>query len=301
MWCRVAERMSGHRTAGRTHLLTEDVLRFETVLALDEFGVSADRLRVEVLDPALAGGKLDLVVDPPRGTVIEFKFPRDSSTGFSPDTMTMGELLRDFFRVAAVPAEDRWVVQLLNTRLVRYLEAAHSRYGLGWVDAPGQVLELAPRTVSSLPSTARRAMGDMSFGGGVSATCTVAQQVASQLILLAYRVDALRSVSDALEPRAPEAPAVRGIAGPPRVDRGTRDGARREILDAARAVMTRTGRSSFTMPEVIAEMRRRGTGYAEATIRTMISSHLCANANGDGVAGYTDLTRVGRGRYRLHS
>lgn len=43
------------------------------------------------------------------------------------------------------------------------------------------------------------------------------------------------------------------------------------------------------MPEVIAEMRRRGTGYAEGTIRTMISAHTCAESTGPGVAGYADL------------
>jgi hypothetical protein len=53
------------------------------------------------------------------------------------------------------------------------------------------------------------------------------------------------------------------------------------------------------MADVIAEMRRRGTGYAETTIRTMIASHLCANATGPGVAAYRDLTRVGHGLYRL--
>ena len=88
----------------------------------------------------------------------------------------------------------------------------------------------------------------------------------------------------------PEAPAPRG---------GTRDGARREILDAARAVTTRSGRATFTIADVIAEMRRRGTGYAESTIRSMISAHLCAEATGPGVAGYADLTRVGHGLYRL--
>jgi hypothetical protein len=42
-----------------------------------------------------------------------------------------------------------------------------------------------------------------------------------------------------------------------------------------------------------------GDTCAEATIRTVISAHLCAEATGDGVAGYADLTRVGRGMYRL--
>ena len=55
------------------------------------------------------------------------------------------------------------------------------------------------------------------------------------------------------------------------------------------------------MPEVIDEMRRRGSTYSETAIRTMISAHLCAEATGAGVAAYPDLTRVGRGVYRLHT
>jgi hypothetical protein len=232
VWRAVAARVDSHTAAGRTHVLTEDVLRFETVLALEDLGVSADRLRVEVLAPALAGGKLDLVVDPPRGTVVEFKFPRDSSTGISPDTLTLGALLRDFFRVAAVPAQQRWVVQLLNVRLIRYLDSAHRRYGLGWAAAPGQRLQLAPAAVSSLPATARRPIGGLSIGGGVKATCMLAEQVTSQLTLFAYWVDALWPASQALEPAAsgtvqvpaPPEPRPYPLRDPYR--------ARSEILDA---------------------------------------------------------------------
>ena len=46
-------------------------------------------------------------------------------------------------------------------------------------------------------------------------------------------------------------------------------------------------------------LRRRGTGYADSTIRTMIGAHLCAEATGEGVAGYADFTRAGRGQYRF--
>ena len=63
VWSDVARRMARHREAGRAHLLTEDVLRFESVLALEAVGVDADRLTAEVLTPSLAGGKLDLVVE----------------------------------------------------------------------------------------------------------------------------------------------------------------------------------------------------------------------------------------------
>ena len=55
--------------------MTEDTLRFETVLSLGEAGMSPDRLAVEVVAAELGGGKLEFVADPPAGTVIEFKFP----------------------------------------------------------------------------------------------------------------------------------------------------------------------------------------------------------------------------------
>lgn len=63
--------------------------------------------------------------------------------------------------------------------------------------------------------------------------------------------------------------------------------------------MTRGGSSEFTMQQVLDEMHRRGTEYADSTIRTMLASHLCAEATGEGVAGYSDVTRTRRGTYRL--
>src|SRR4051794_34220395 len=34
--------------------------------------------------------------------------------------------------------------------------------------------------------------------------------------------------------------------------------------------------------------------------RTMISPHLCADATGEGIGGYADFTRAGRGLYPVH-
>jgi hypothetical protein len=296
VWPDVAGRIAVHRGAGRGHLLTEDTVRLETVLSLSDHGVSSDRLAAEVLVPVLAGGKLDLVVDPPDGTVIELKYPRDSRTGFSPDTMTFGELLRDFLRVAAVPAQDRWVVQVVNRRLVRYLDGVCHRHGLHWPVRPGDVLELRPDVVATLPGTAVRAIGAATAAGTVTARCALTRQVDDELTLYAHQVDAavapiVTAAQDGDVPAAPAQPSTRAAAG--------RDGARRHIIDAARSIVTKTGQNTFTMSDVISEMHTRGTPYADATIRTMVSSHLCAEAAGDGVAGYTDFTRVGRGVYRL--
>lgn len=305
VWAAVAARVAAHRAAGRGHLLTEDTVRLETVLVLEQFGVAPGRLAAEVPAPELAGGKLDLAVDFPGGAVVELKYPRDSRTGFSPDTMTFGELLRDFLRVAAVPAGDRWVVQLLNDRLVRYVASAGLRHGLGWAESVGGTVTLPAAALSALPVTAARAIGTAAVPGTVTATCAVLEPVGDGLSLYAFRVDALPvSVSPVDAPSTgaggtvpPPAEAVSVDAAP---SRATRDGARVEILASARAVVARSGQEAFTMPEVIAEMRRRGTGYADSTIRTMIAAHLCADATGEGVASYADFTRAGRGQYRFN-
>lgn len=303
LWRDVAVRVADHREAGRGHLLTEDTVRMETVRALEQAGVVPKRVRIEVPNPAVLGkGKLDLVVDPPDGVVVELKYPRDSATGFSPDTMTLGELLRDFLRVAAVAADDRWVVQVLNDRLVKYLVAAFARYDLQWAGAPKDVLRLPHAAIAALPKTAKDAIDVAAVAETVSATLEVREPVGpvgEKLTLFAYRVDGLAvSEVDPLPADAPPEPSIMAGALTAAV---TRDGARQEILDAARAVVARSAGAPFTMPDVIAEMDRRGSGYAEATIRTMISAHLCAESTGEGVAGYADFTRVGRGLYRFRT
>ncbi|WP_369252419.1 hypothetical protein [Geodermatophilus amargosae] len=200
VWAAVAARVAAHRAAGRGHLLTEDSVRLETVLVLERFGVAPERLAVEVLAPELAGGKLDLVVDPPGGAVVELKYPRDSHTGISPDTMTFGELLRDFLRVAVVPAGDRWVVQLLNERLARYVAGACLRHGLGWANAAGGTVTLPAPALAALPVTAGRAIGAAAVPGTVTATCAVLEPIGDGLSLYAFRVDRLPAAEPATGP-----------------------------------------------------------------------------------------------------
>jgi hypothetical protein len=291
LWLQVAARFSTHLVAGRQHLLNEHTLRAETIAVLEMNGVRPGRLAVEFRAPELLGGSLDLVVDPPAGTVIEFKFPRDSS-GTSADTMTLGELLRDFLRVSAVPAEQRWVVQILSARMRRYLDRVGSRYPLSWVGTMGDVFKLRPETLAGLPKTAVEALGGIGSAGVVRARCMDVVRIGQDLQLIAYLVDPVDG--PVAEPTLePEPEVVKIEAGQ------TREGARSEILRAARAVLARKGSSTFTMSEIVVEMHHRGTGYADSTIRTMIGSHLCADSMGDGVAPYEDLERVDRGHYRL--
>jgi hypothetical protein len=293
VWRDVANRMAAHRVAGRGHLLTEDVVRMETVLALDSAGVPASRLTAEVPAAELNGGKLDLTVDGSTGTIIEFKYPRDSRSGISPDTMTFGELVRDFLRVAAVAADDRWVVQVLNPRLVRYLINVQRRHALAWTVTEGETLTLHPEVIVSLPETAGRAIAAALLPGLVVAECVVAAPIDAGLALYAY------SVAAATEPaRLPPSPRPTTATG---AWKGTtKDGARGEILASARRVLHRSGGQTFSMNDIITDMRTQGSGYAEGTIRTMLTSHLCADSSGPGIAGYSDFRREGHGIYRFN-
>src|SRR5689334_20680509 len=77
VWTDVASQLAAHRAAGRRHLLTEDTVRMCTVLSLEGIGVAPEDLRIEVFDPVLHGGKVDLVVTSTKGrTIVELKYPR---------------------------------------------------------------------------------------------------------------------------------------------------------------------------------------------------------------------------------
>jgi hypothetical protein len=299
VWHDVAARVRAHRTAGRSHLVTEDVVRMETVLALDAVGVRGDRLLIEYPAPQLQGGKLDLVVDAPDGAVVELKYPRDSRTGISPDTMTLGELLQDFLRVSAVPAQERWVVQLIGRRLLTYLQQVQRRHALTWTVTAGQDFLISPEALSGLPEAAGRSLGAIGRDSAVLARCLVSEPLDSELGLYAYAVAAHAGTSAGGAFPSPPVPAVETSTSSPTGGRAT--GARGEILDAIAAITTRSGRNTFTVLDVVAEMRRRGTRYADSTIQTMVSSHMCAQSMGPGADPHKDLERVDRGLYRRRS
>lgn len=75
--------------------------------------------------------------------------------------------------------------------------------------------------------------------------------------------------------------------------------ARVEILAAAKALAARTPGGTFSPADIVREMQRRGTVYAESTIRTMVTAHMCADAPDNAGTTYDDLERPSRGVYRL--
>jgi len=72
-----------------------------------------------------------------------------------------------------------------------------------------------------------------------------------------------------------------------------------ELIESANAVVDRKGVNDFGIGELVREMRLRGTGYAESTIRTHIVSRCCSNAPKNHGTKYDHFERIGRGRYRL--
>lgn len=70
-------------------------------------------------------------------------------------------------------------------------------------------------------------------------------------------------------------------------------GAREDIL----AAIARLGHETFTVMDVLREMR--GTEYTDSTIRTHVTSRMCADSPDHHGTTYADLERVDRGRYRV--
>lgn len=301
VWQGVVARLEAHCSAGRKHLLTEDTLRMSTIESLGAEGVDPARIATEVNAPGLGAGKLDLTVDGLAGAVVEFKFPRDSRTGISPDTMTLGELLRDFCRVAMVDCREGWVVQLLNVRLARYLEDAARRFQLEWGTQLEARLHLTDHGLTGLPPTALKALGLTAWRLPVTGDCVYRAGVAEDLTLLVYSVasspaDGATQVHLVPEDSAGPRPRARATRAPS--SRGVPTGARAAILEAVDALTRRSGRESVSVSEVLNHLRQQGSPYADSTIRTMMTAHMCADAHGVGIGNFDDLERVSRGEYR---
>lgn len=153
----VAGELRSHRGAGLDRLLTEDVVRFSTVRALVAAGVQPSRLVPEWRARANGRTAVDLVVDDPPTVAIEFKYPREPVETNAAWTPHLGEMLKDLYRLAALPspARKRWAVQVVSARLRRYLDRRADEYGVQVVADPGRRIEVSAEQVIALPATAR--------------------------------------------------------------------------------------------------------------------------------------------------
>lgn len=314
VWETVAADLRGYRQAGIGGILTEDTVRFAVAQALLAAGADAAAMRVEWPHPTLRGSRIDLVAGgPPPEVFIELKYPREPTEKNAAWTMALGEVLKDLYRLAVAPGEvDRLFVYAETARLRRYMASSATRYGL---DLDVDEVTLTPDAASRLPTTAAVIIGSELAAHRITATRIAIHEVDSDLRLTVYQVDALGvpptpaaalAAVDAtgvwnVPSDAVESPVSDELAeGDPLSDltSGSRDGARTEILRASRAVTARSGDSTFTMTDIIQEMQRARTGYAESTIRTMVTGHMCVNAPNNTATPYEDFERLDRGVYR---
>jgi hypothetical protein len=189
LFASVAAELRRYHDAGLQRLLTEDVVRFATVRALVGAGVAAADLRVEWAAPVLKGGHVDLVVGDPTTTAVEFKFPREPVEKNAAWTQALGEVMKDYYRVAVLPpdVQTRLTVLVSTARLRRYLGGVADRHG---VDVLAGQLKLIPAQVLALPPTALRILGEWARTVEVTAHALPVAKVDEDVWLQPYRVDA---------------------------------------------------------------------------------------------------------------
>lgn len=74
---------------------------------------------------------------------------------------------------------------------------------------------------------------------------------------------------------------------------------RNEILDCANKIVTQKQTNIFTMQEILDCMRAKGCPYNENTIRTHVSSRMCANSPDHHDSTYDDFERISDGVFRI--
>ncbi len=202
VWQAVAAELRGYRGIGLGELLTEDAVRFAAARALVAAGVEASRLRNEWPHPDLKGCRVDLVVGGGMpDALIEFKFPREPNGLNAAWTMTLGEILKDLYRLAVYRgAADRLFALVESDLLSRYLASAGRRYGFDL--AAGRV-ELEPARIATLPPTATAIIGPHLIGYPVTAHRTHTVVIDAALRLTLFTVDSAQI------PRPPDLPAQR--------------------------------------------------------------------------------------------
>ena len=72
-----------------------------------------------------------------------------------------------------------------------------------------------------------------------------------------------------------------------------------QVLDAAKAVTTRSGKNEFSIAEIISELARSSSQYAESTIRTHVASRCCVNSPNHHAVAYDYFERIDHGLYRV--
>jgi hypothetical protein len=94
-------------------------------------------------------------------------------------------------------------------------------------------------------------------------------------------------------------PVEETVAPPDEVRSAAMSTAREAVLAAATTLASRSPDGTFTVTEIVDEVRRRDGRLADSTVRTHVTSRMCVNAPDHHATVFPDLERVDRGRYRL--
>lgn len=193
-WETVASELRGYRQHGFGNVITEDIVRFAAIKALAQAGIDSGQMHTERPHPKLKGSRVDLVVGQPPVALIEFKYPREPNEKNAAWTMTLGEVLKDLYRLAAFPGRtDRLFVYVETSRLRHYMAGAARRHGF---DLDSKHVALRPAMAAGLPETAARIIGRELAAHEVTARRVVLLDIDDGLRLAVYDVDALDGMSD---------------------------------------------------------------------------------------------------------
>lgn len=130
---------------------------------------------------------VDLVVTECPRAAIEFKYPREPREKNAAWTQHLGELLKDFYRLAHMPTdfEERWCVQLLSPHVQSYLARVSDRLDVDIAQSPGHTTELRPDVMQKLPATARRSLDRwMADGQTIRARCVGVYDVGDRRLVV---------------------------------------------------------------------------------------------------------------------
>jgi hypothetical protein len=176
-------------------------VRFATIQELVTAGVAPADIMTEWRRSGVPDA-VDLVVTKPTLAAVEFKFPREPRETNAAWTQHLGEVLKDFYRLAAMPAEvgDRWCVLLLSNRMRRYLDGVSNRHNVHVGSAAGELTRIDPDQVRGLPTTAVRILSRwMDRLPVLEARCAAVHRVGNDLRLVIHAVQPFASRTDAAD------------------------------------------------------------------------------------------------------
>lgn len=100
---------------------------------------------------------VDLVITQDPRAAIEFKYPREPRETNAAWTQHLGELLKDFYRLAHMPTDfdERWCLRLVSPRVQCYLTGVGDRLSVRLAQRPGHTTVLHAQDVRRLSATPR--------------------------------------------------------------------------------------------------------------------------------------------------